>query len=307
MKTEVTTIPVTVSERSGFAVWSDLVKARLTFLVLLTTLAGFYMGAENGLDWRLLINTLLGTALVACGAAALNQWWEREHDARMPRTETRPLPAGELSPTTVLVAGGGLSVVGLVQLAYFVNLLTSLLGAVTLLSYVLIYTPLKRVTTLNTAIGAIPGALPPLMGWAAARDNVSREGWALFAILFFWQLPHFLAIAWLYREQYAKAGFAMLPVRDPDGVRTGRQAVSHTLGLIAVSICPSIVTSGPGTLPVAGQVYFFGALLLGIAFLWCAIQFSRELTRARARQLFFASILYLPLLFGLMALDKVQR
>lgn len=307
MKTEATTIPVVTSERSGFAVWSDLVKARLTFLVLLTTLAGYYLGAENGIDWPLLINTLIGTALVACGAAALNQWWEREHDARMPRTETRPLPAGELSPTTVLLAGGFLSIIGLAQLAFFVNLLTALLGAVTLLSYVLIYTPLKRITTLNTAIGAIPGALPPLMGWAAARDNVSREGWALFAILFFWQLPHFLAIAWLYRDQYAKAGFAMLPVRDPDGVRTGRQAVSHTLGLIAVSICPSIVTSGPGTLPVAGQVYFFGALLMGIAFLWCAIQFSRELTRARARQLFFASILYLPLLFGLMALDKVGR
>jgi protoheme IX farnesyltransferase len=182
-----------------------------------------------------------------------------------------------------------------------------LLGAITLLSYVLVYTPLKRVTTLNTAIGAIPGALPPLMGWAAARDSVSREGWALFAILFFWQLPHFLAIAWLYRDEYAKAGFVMLPVRDPDGVRTGRQAVSHTLGLIAVSICPAVVTSGPGTLPVAGTLYFFGALVLGLWFLWCAIQFSRELTRARARQLFFASILYLPLLFGLMALDKVRQ
>jgi protoheme IX farnesyltransferase len=307
MKTEATTIPVPASERSGFAVWSDLVKARLTFLVLLTTLAGFYLGTENGVDWRLLANTLIGTALVACGAAALNQWWEREHDAKMMRTETRPLPAGELSPTTVLLAGGLLSIVGLAQLAFLVNLLTALLGALTLLSYVLIYTPLKRVTTLNTAIGAIPGALPPLMGWAAARDNVSREGWALFAILFFWQLPHFLAIAWLYRDQYAKAGFVMLPVRDPDGVRTGRQAVSHTLGLIAVSICPAIITSGPGSFPIAGQVYFFGALLLGVAFLWCAIQFSRELTRARARQLFFASILYLPLLFGLMALDKVRR
>jgi heme o synthase len=193
------------------------------------------------------------------------------------------------------------------HLAVFVNLLTSLLGAVTLLCYVLVYTPLKRVTTLNTAIGAIPGALPPLMGWAAARDSVSREGWALFAILFFWQLPHFLAIAWLYRDEYAKAGFVMLPVRDPDGLRTGRQAVSHTLGLIAVSICPAVLTSGPGATPIAGQVYFFGALLLGLAFLWCAIQFSRELTRARARQLFFASILYLPLLFGLMALDKVRQ
>ena len=293
--------------RSTFAIWSDLVKARLTFLVLLTTLAGFYAAVEGPTDWILLAHTLLGTALVACGASALNQWWEREHDARMTRTETRPLPSGEMQPTTVLVAGGLLSIVGLIYLALLVNLLTSLLGAFTLLSYVLVYTPLKRITTLNTAIGAIPGALPPLMGWSAVRDNVSREGWALFAILFFWQLPHFLAIAWLYREEYAKAGFAMLPGRDPEGVRTGRQAISHTLGLIAVSVCPSILTSGPGTLPVAGTVYFFGALLLGLAFLWCAIQFSRDMSRARARRLFFASILYLPLLLGLMALDKVRH
>jgi len=309
MKTSATTtIPVVaMSERSGFAIWSDLVKARLTFLVLLTTLAGFYAGMETGTAWTGLIHALFGTALVACGAAALNQWWEREHDAKMPRTETRPLPARELTPSTVLLTGGILSMAGLIYLALLVNLLTALLGAITLFSYVLVYTPLKRITTLNTAIGAIPGALPPLMGWAAARDNISLEGWALFAILFFWQLPHFLAIAWLYREEYAKAGFVMLPVRDPDGVRTGRQAVSHTLGLIAVSICPAVLTAGPDSLPIAGQVYFFGALLLGLAFLWCAIQFSRDLSRARARQLFFASILYLPLLFGLMALDKVRH
>ena len=300
MKADATTLSsVVVTERSAFAIWSDLVKARLTFLVLLTTLAGFYAGVQGPTDWLLLLHTLMGTALVACGASALNQWWEHEHDAKMERTETRPLPAKELSRGTVLVAGGLFSIVGLLQLALWVNLLTALLGAVTLLSYVLVYTPLKRVTTLNTAIGAIPGALPPLMGWAAARDNVSREGWALFAILFFWQLPHFLAIAWLYREEYAKAGFVMLPGRDPEGLRTGRQAVSHTLGLIPVSVCPALFG-------VAGVIYFFGALLLGLAFLWCAIQFSRELTPARARQLFFASILYLPLLLGLMALDKVR-
>lgn len=301
MKADATTITAeTMTVRSAFAIWSDLVKARLTVLVLLTTLAGFYAGTEGATDWPLLAHALLGTALVACGAAALNQWWEREHDAKMPRTESRPLPAGELSPATVLIAGGILSIAGLVQLAWFVNLLTSLLGAVTLLSYILVYTPLKRITTLNTAIGAIPGALPPLMGWAAARDGVSREGWALFGILFFWQLPHFLAIAWLYREEYKKAGFVMLPGNDPDGIRTGRQAISHTLGLIPVSVCPALF----GT---AGVVYFFGALVLGMAFLWCAIQFSRDLTRARARQLFFASILYLPILFGLMALDKVRH
>lgn len=301
MKADATTLSAeTVGARSTFAIWSDLVKMRLTVLVLLTTLAGFYAGTEGATDWALLAHALLGTALVAFGAAALNQWWERDHDAKMPRTESRPIPSGELLPSTVLIAGGILSIGGLVHLALFVNLLTSLLGAVTLLSYVLVYTPLKRITTLNTAVGAIPGALPPLMGWTAARDSVSREGWALFAILFFWQLPHFLAIAWLYRDEYKNAGFVMLPGCDPDGTRTGRQAISHTLGLIPVSVCPALF----GT---AGVVYFFGALVLGMAFLWCAIQFSRDLTRARARQLFFASILYLPILFGLMALDKVRH
>ncbi len=291
------------AEKSGFSIWSDLVKARLTFLVLLTTLVGFYAGWPTGpMDYWLLLHAMLGTGLVACGAAALNQWWERDHDAKMPRTESRPLPAGHLQANTVLISGGLLSMAGLIYLALAVNPLTSLLGAVTLCSYVFIYTPLKRVTTLNTVIGAIPGALPPLMGWTAATGDISRGGWALFAILFFWQLPHFLAIAWIYREEYAKAGFAMLPVQDPDGTRTGRQAVSHTLGLLAVSLCPS-----PAGLKVAGWFYFLGALVLGLALLWFAIQFSRELTHRRARQLFFASIIYLPLLLGLLALDKIKH
>lgn len=286
--------------RSVVAMFSDLVKARLTLLVILTTLAGFYAAAEGAMDVALLVHTLIGTALVACGAAALNEWWERDLDAKMDRTASRPIPAGELTPNTVLVLGASMCMAGLLHLAFMVNLLTSLLGAITMVTYVFIYTPLKTRTTLNTLIGAIPGGLPPLMGWAAARDDISREGWALFAIIFFWQLPHFLAIAWLYRDQYEKAGFVMLPSRDPDGTRTGRQAVSHTLGLLPVSLCPALFG-------VSGVVYFFGALFMGLAFLWCAIRFSRELTRARARQLFFASILYLPLIFGLMALDKVRH
>jgi len=162
-----------------------------------------------------------------------------------------------------------------------------------------LYTPLKRVTTLNTAIGAVPGALPPLMGWTAARGEINVEGWSLFAILFFWQLPHFLAIAWMYRDDYAKAGFAMLPVFDSDGQRTAGQTVSHTLGLLPISLCPFL-------LKLAGVVYLAGALVLGLAFLWQAVQFSRELTAQRARQLFYASILYLPLLLGLMVLDKIK-
>ncbi len=286
--------------RSAFAIWSDLVKSRLTLLVLLTTLSGFYAGSEGPMNLTLLLHALMGTALVACGAAALNEWWERDLDAKMARTATRPLPSGEMTPNAVLFLGALMCMAGLVQLALFVNLLTALLGAITMSSYVFVYTPLKTRTTLNTLVGAIPGALPPLMGWAAARDEVSRGGWALFAIIFFWQLPHFLAIAWMYREEYEKAGFVMLPSRDPDGTRTGRQAVSHTLGLIPVSLAPSLFG-------VAGVVYFFSALVLGIAFLWCAIRFSRDMTRVRARQLFFASILYLPAIFGLLALDKIRR
>lgn len=281
------------------SVWADLVKARLTTLVVLTTAAGFYSGWRGALDWALLFHTVFGTALVASGAAALNQLLEREHDARMKRTENRPLPSGRMTPDAVLITGGALSIAGLVYLAVAVNLLTSVLGAITLASYIWIYTPLKRVTTLNTAIGAIPGALPPLMGWTAARDEVSAGGWALFAILFFWQLPHFLAIAWMYKEDYGRAGFAMLPVVDPDGRRTGSQALSHTLGLLPVSLSPFIFK-------LAGPLYLATALILGVAFVVAAMRFARELTRDRARKLFFVSIIYLPILFGALVFDKVK-
>src|SRR3954470_8611786 len=230
----------TISEKSRFAVFSDLIKLRLTFLVLLTTLVGFYVGFRGPMDWLKLLHAMLGTALVASGAAALNQLLEREHDAKMRRTEDRPLPSGRMQPGTVLILGGVCGGIGLIYLALAVNLLTSLLGAITIVSYLFIYTPLKRVTTLNTIVGAIPGALPPLMGWAAARNEVSGGGWALFAILFFWQLPHFFAIAWIYREEYARAGFVMLPVIDPEGERTGRQAISHTLGLLPISLTPYV-------------------------------------------------------------------
>ena len=288
-----------LADKSRLTVFCELIKARLTFLVLLTTLVGFYVGFRGAMDYLLMFHTLLGTGLVASGAAALNQFLERQHDARMRRTEDRPLPSGRLPPDTALMFGGLSSAAGLIDLALAVNLETSVLGAITLCSYLFIYTPLKRVTTLNTAIGAVPGALPPLMGWTAARGEINVEGWSLFAILFFWQLPHFLAIAWMYRDDYAKAGFAMLPVFDPDGQRTAGQTVSHTLGLLPISLCPFL-------LKLAGVVYLAGALVLGLAFLWQAVQFSRELSAQRARQLFYASILYLPLLLGLMVLDKIK-
>ncbi len=290
--------PVT-TQKSSAAAFSELLKPRLTLLVLLTTLVGFYIGWRGPMNYSLMLQTILGTALVAGGAAALNQLLEREHDAKMRRTAGRPLPSGRLQPNTVLIYGAFCSAVGLVWLALAVNLLTSLLGAVTLVCYLFIYTPLKRVTWLNTAIGAVPGALPPLMGWTAARNDLSAEGWVLFAILCFWQLPHFLAIAWIYRDEYAKAGFVMLPVVDTEGFRTGRQAVSHTLGLLPISLCPFLFH-------LTGPVYVVGALGLGLVYLWCAVQFSRKLTLPSARRLFYASIIYLPLLLILMVLDKVK-
>lgn len=288
-----------LAEKSAVALWSDLFKARLTGLVVLTTLAGFYMGAQGAINFWLLFHTLVGTALVACGAAALNQWREREFDALMPRTQDRPLPSGAIRPEAALAVGAVIAVVGLVLLALAVNPLTGFLAALTLGIYLFVYTPLKRVTVVNTAIGAVPGALPPLMGWTAARGEITEGGVALFAIQFFWQIPHFLAIAWLYRDQYARAGFVMLPVVDETGRRTARQAMSRCIALVPVSLCPALFG-------LAGQAYFWGALALSGAFLGTAILFSRELTQIRARQMFFASLLYLPLLVGLMALDKIR-
>src|SRR5277367_590965 len=271
------------AEKSRTSVFADLVKARLTTLVLLTTAVGFYVGWRGAMNFVLFFNTLAATALVAAGASALNQLLEREYDAKMRRTQSRPLPSGRLQPTTVAIFGGVSSVACLVYLAIAVNLLTSVLGAVTLVSYLFIYTPLKRVTWLNTMIGAVPGALPPLMGWTAARGELTGEGWALFAILFFWQLPHFFAIAWMYRDEYAKAGFKMLSNVDANGKRTAEQSVSNTLALLAVSLCPFVFK-------MAGTTYLVGAIILGAGFLWCAIQFSRQLT----------------LLLALMVWDKVK-
>ena len=287
-----------VVEKGWVSVYADLIKARLTLLVLLTTLVGFYIGWQGPMNYLLMFNALLGTALVASGASALNQLLEREHDAKMRRTASRPLPSGRLQPVTVMLFGGVCSIAGLVYLAFLVNPLTSVLGALSLVSYLFLYTPLKRVTWLNTAVGAVPGALPPLMGWAAARGHLDGGGWALFAILAFWQMPHFFAIAWIYRDEYAKAGFVMLPSVDPDGSRTGYQSVSHTLALLGVGLSPFV-------LKLAGPIYLAAALLLGLGYLACAINFARKLDMASARRLFFASIIYLPLLLIALVADKL--
>jgi protoheme IX farnesyltransferase len=288
-----------VAEKSWTAVFADLVKARLTALVLLTTFVGFYLGERGAVNFLQMFHALFGTALVASGAAALNQLLERDYDAKMRRTADRPLPSGRLQPATVAIFGGVCSVAGLIYLATLVNLLTSVVGAVTLVSYLFIYTPLKRVTWVNTLVGAIPGALPPLMGWTASRNELSGEGWALFAILAFWQIPHFMAIAWLYRDEYAKAGFIMLPNVDAGGSRTAQHAVGNTIFLLLASLCLF-------ALGLTGKIYLVAALVLGAGYFWCAVRFARQLTAQRARQLFLASIIYLPLLIAALVGDKLK-
>ena len=287
------------AEKSLAAVFADLVKARLTALVLLTAFVGFYLGETGSVNYLLMFHALFGTALVAAGAAALNQWLERDYDAKMRRTASRPLPSGRLQPSTVAIFGGLCSILGLIYLAVLVNPLTSVVGAVTSVSYLFIYTPLKRVTWVNTLVGAIPGALPPLMGWTAARNELSGEGWALFAILAFWQIPHFMAIAWLYKEEYAKAGFVMLPNIDADGSRTAQQSVSNTIALLLASLCPF-------AFGLNGKIYLAAALILGAGYFWCAVRFAQQLTAPRAKQLFLASIIYLPLLIAALVGNKLK-
>lgn len=305
MRTSTSSLDTAARAETGrVAVWANLVKARLTALVLLTTLVGFYLGWRGPMDFALMCHTVLGTALVAAGAAALNQLLEREHDARMRRTATRPLPSGRLQPLTVMLFGGVASVAGLAYLAWLVNPLTSVLGAVSLVSYLFVYTPLKRLTWWNTAVGAIPGGLPPLMGWAAARGELGGGGWTLFALLAVWQLPHFYAIAWVYRDEYARAGFRMLPGVDPNGFRTARQALGWTWTLLPVSVLPF-------AFGLAGGIYLACALALGAAFAATAVGFLARIARGAeaeavtaARRLFFASIVYLPLVLGALVLDK---
>lgn len=277
----------------------ELVKARLTFLVLLTTLVGFYMGAQGSIDFALMIHTVFATALVAGGAAALNQWIERDADAKMPRTKSRPLPAGRMQPQEAFIFGASISLIGIVYLAISVNPLSSIVAGITLASYLFIYTPLKRMTWLNTVIGAVPGALPPLIGWAGSRGELTPESWVLFAIMFFWQMPHFFSIAWIYREDYKAGGFAMLPVVQPDGASTGRLSVYHAMTLLPISVMPSI-------LGMAGANYFLSAVVLSSAFLGFAIWFNLKKTNASAWWLFGASIIYLPVLFSIMVFDKIR-
>ncbi len=275
-----------------------LTKPGITGLVLVTTAVGFYLGAAGTFDLPLLLHALLGTALLAGGTNALNQYAEREADGQMKRTRARPLPAGRLRPSVALAFATAISLAGAVHLAVAVNLLTALLGAAALVIYVFLYTPLKRRTSLCTIVGAVPGAIPPLMGWAAIRGELDVLAWVLFAIVFFWQLPHFLAIAWLYRQDYARAGFPMLPVLDPTGSRTARQILLYTLALVLVSLLTTV-------LGLTGAIYFFGALTLGLGFLALGLALAFGRGGQQARRLFLGSVIYLPVLLILMVVDKV--
>lgn len=286
-----------VAPATRLADFVELTKPRITFLVLVTTAVGYALGVGPSFQPAVFLALLVGTALVSGGASALNQWAERDADARMTRTASRPLPSGRLAPSDALAFGAAISAVGLALLAGAVGALTAALALASLGSYVLLYTPLKRTTPLCTLVGAVPGAIPPMMGWAAARGTLDREAWALFAVLFLWQLPHFLAIAWIHREDYARAGFPMLPVSDPDGASTARQTVAYAAALVPVTLLA-------GSFAAAGQVYLWSALALGLVFLACTVVFAVQRSVRAARWVFLASVLYLPAVLGLMVLDR---
>lgn len=295
MKGHAAAVPV---ERSRFADYVALTKPRLNLLVIATAAAGYYLGSDEALDYLRFANTVAGTALVAGGASAFNQLLERQVDALMHRTRSRPLPDGRLHPKEARGFAAFLSLIGLAVLAFGANPLAAFVALATLVTYTVAYTPLKLKTSLATVVGAIPGALPPMIGWAGATGTLSRESWLLFSIVFLWQMPHFLAIAWLFRDDYARAGFPMLPVVEPDGYSTARQVTAYTGALLPVSLTPTAIG-------LCNDLYLFGALALGLAFLWLALRFARTRTMQDARWLFLGSITYLPLVWILMIATRV--
>jgi len=277
----------------------ELTKPRITWLILMSTGVGYFFGLNRQapFNWALLIHTLVGTGLIASGTAALNQWWERESDKLMRRTASRPLPMGLMTANRALWFGIVLAVAGAAELALGVNLLAALLGVITLAAYLFVYTPMKSRTHLSTVVGALPGAMPPLMGYAAASGILDRDAWTLFFILFVWQFPHFLAIAWMYRDDYARAGIQMLPVVEPDGESTSRQIILYATTLIPISLLPVVFG-------MSGKIYLFGALVLGVWFLYTGVRVAFDRTNVRARHVLLASVIYLPMIYGLMVLDR---
>lgn len=285
--------------RERIAAYVELTKPRIAFMLVLTSAAGFYLGTKGTLDIALFANAMTGIALLAFGVATLNQYIERGTDAMMDRTAERPLPTGKISAVEALVFGVLQCAVAEIYLYALVNPLTATLGLTVIVGYVFLYTPLKTRTSASTAIGAIPGAMPPLMGWTSAANEITIGAWALFVLLFLWQFPHFLAIAWMYREQYAKAGILMLPVVEPEGKITARQIVLFTIMLFPISLAPFF-------LGFAGVIYLVGASVLGIWFLFESVQTARAKSVERARRLLMVSVLYLPLVFGLLVLDHLK-
>jgi len=277
---------------------AELVKARLTLLVLLTTAVGFYLAAPNPVDYGALFQVVFGTAAAAAGAAALNQWWERKLDALMHRTRMRPVPAGRMRPSDALVLGSALSIFGVAYLILRCNALSGILAAITIAIYIFGYTPLKRINTGNTALGAVPGAIPPMIGWAAARGTIGAGAWSLFAIVFLWQLPHFFAIAWMYRDDYARAGFRMISSDDRGGERSASQSVFFSILLLVMAGLPAF-------LEVTSALYLPIELALSGLFVAVAMRFLRTRLPVDARRLFFVSIIYLPLLLAALVLTKV--
>lgn len=287
-----------VDAQGRLSLYASLAKLRVAVLVLATVAAGFVLGARGASHPSTLLLTLLGTGMVAAGASAWNQYLERNRDSLMKRTAKRPLPSGQMAPREAAVFGTVLGVAGVAVLALGANLLAAGVALVTFLLYVCAYTPLKPITTLNTAVGAVPGALPPVIGWTAATGQFGIEAWALFLIVFLWQFPHFLAIAWIYREDYARGGHKMLPTVDPQGVMTGRQAASYALALVPAGLLPA-------TIGLAGPVYFAGALALGIFYLLYSIRFWSAVTDQSARRLMWASFVYLPAVLVLLLLNPL--
>lgn len=293
--------PASVAAASGrdlATAYLELTKPRITMLVVLTAAAGFCLGSKGAMKYGDLANLSVAIALLCSGISALNQYIERELDGLMHRTESRPLPSGKLSPARALLFGTALCVIATFYLVLAINPLTAALGVFTLASYLFLYTPLKTRTSLSTVVGAIPGAMPPFIGWVAARGEMGIEAWVLFAILFLWQFPHFLAIAWMYRDDYSRAGIKMLPVIEPDCRVTGQQIVIYALALLPISLLPALVH-------VAGSVYLYGAIVLGSMLLYYSVRAAVVRTKWQARRLLLASVLYLPALFGLMVLNRL--
>jgi len=286
-----------LSARDRVAAYLELTKPRITFLIVLTAAAGFALASPARVDYPAMLNAMVGIALLSSGIATLNQYMEKDLDALMRRTANRPLPTGKLLPWEALAFGVGLTALAEIYLAVLVNPLSAVIGLTVISGYLFGYTPLKTRTSLSTFVGAFPGAVPPLIGWASARGTIGVEAWVLFAILFLWQFPHFLAIAWMYREDYTRAGILMLPVVEPDGRVTGQQIVLYTVMLLPVSLLPTML----GT---AGKNYFVGAIVLGLLFLYFSLRAAFSKSRQAARQLLLASVIYLPLLFILMVLDR---